>query len=57
MKNNEEPEEERLEDDDSEPTGTFSTSFKINIQITEADVINQFLKDNEDLQPKDPNLN
>jgi hypothetical protein len=49
-------EEERLEDE-QEPTGTFSTSFKINIQITEADVIDQFLKDNKDLHPKDPNLN
>lgn len=59
MEQNEESEEERLQrlEDEQEPTGTFSTSFRINIQITEADVIDQFLKDNKDLQPKDPNLN
>lgn len=59
MEENKESEEERLQrlEDEQEPTGTFSTSFKINIQITEADVIDQFLKDNKDLQPKDPNLN
>jgi len=60
MDSNQESEEERLkrlDDEESEPTGTFSTSFKMNLQITEADVIDQFLKDNKDLQPKDPNLN
>lgn len=60
MENDEESEEQRLQrlkDEESEPTGTFSTSFKINIQITEADVIDQFLKDNKDLHPKDPNHN
>jgi hypothetical protein len=60
MKNNEESEEERLERLENEEfarTGSFSTSFKINIQITEGDVIDQFLKDNPDLTPKDPNNN
>lgn len=60
MDNKEESEEERLERLENEEfarTGTFSTSFKINIQITESDVIDQFLKDNKDLQPKDPNHN
>ena len=59
MDSKKESEEERMQrlEDEQEPTGTFSTSFKINIQITEADVIDQFLKDKKDLQPKDPNLN
>lgn len=50
-------EEDRLESEEFARTGVFTTSFKINIQITESDVINQFLKDNPDLAPKDPNLN
>lgn len=59
MQENEESEEEPLQrlEDEQEPTGTFRTSFKIDIQITEADVVDQFLKNNKDLQPKDPNLN
>jgi DNA repair exonuclease SbcCD ATPase subunit len=52
-----EAEEERLEDEEFARTGVFTTSFKINIQITEGDVINQFLKDNPDLTPQDPNQN
>lgn len=52
-----EAEEDRLESEEFARTGVFTTSFKINIQITEGDVIDQFLKDNPDLAPKDPNLN
>jgi hypothetical protein len=60
MESKEESEEERLErleNEEFERTGSFSTSFKINIQITERDVIDQFLKDNKDLEPKNPNDN
>jgi len=52
-----EAEEGLLEDEEFARTGVFTTSFKINIQITEGDVIDQFLKDNPDLTPKDPNNN
>lgn len=61
MENKEESDEQRLqrlEDEEFARTGVFSTSFKINVQITEGDVINQFIEDNKDiLLPKDPNLN
>jgi hypothetical protein len=56
MENKDESEErlDRLENEEFERTGVFSTSFKINIKITEEDMVKQLVKDSEG-QTTDPN--